>query len=101
MECPRRVQFEDPAGHVIQEVTVVGDRHHGAFEVVQEAFQPGHGLGVQVVGRFVQQQHVRLFEQQAAQRYAAALTPDRWAILASQSGRRSASAARSSWALRL
>jgi hypothetical protein len=37
----------------------VGDGHDGAFEVVQEALQPGHGFRIQVVGRFVQQQHVR------------------------------------------
>jgi hypothetical protein len=42
--------------------------------VVQEALQPGHGFRIQVVGRFVQQQHVRLFQQQAAQGHAAALT---------------------------
>ena len=47
----------DPACNVIEEVTVVGNRHHGALEVV-EAFQPGHGFGIQVVGRFVEQQHV-------------------------------------------
>ena len=52
----------------------MGDRHHGAFEVVQEAFQPGHGFRIQVVGRFVEQQHVWFFQQQAAQRDAAAFT---------------------------
>ena len=53
----------------------MGNRHHGAFKLVQEALQPGHGLGVQVVGRFIQQQHIRLFQQQAAHRYATALAP--------------------------
>lgn len=52
----------------------MGNRHHGAFEVVQEAFQPGDGLGVEVVGRFVEQQHIRFFQQQTAQRDAAAFT---------------------------
>ncbi len=61
------VEFENPAGDVVEEVTVVGDRHHGAGEVVEEALQPGHRVGVQVVGRFVQQQHVRCGQQQAAQ----------------------------------
>lgn len=65
------VEFEDPAGDVVEEVAVVGDRHHGAGEVVQEMLQPGHRVGVQVVGRFVQQQHVGSRQQQAAQRYAA------------------------------
>ena len=52
----------------------MGDRHHGAFEIVQEALQPRHGFRIQVVGWFVEQQHVRFFQQQTAQRDAAALT---------------------------
>ena len=52
----------------------MGNRHHSAFEIVQEAFQPGDGLGVQVVSRFVEQQHIWFFQQQAAQRDAAAFT---------------------------
>ncbi|CAH0257964.1 hypothetical protein SRABI106_02755 [Rahnella aquatilis] len=52
----------------------MGNRHNGAFEVMQEAFQPCHGFGIQVVGRFVEQQHVRLFEQQAAKCHTAAFT---------------------------
>ncbi len=67
------VEFENPAGDVVEEVAVVGDRHHGAGEVVEEMLQPGHRVGVQVVGRFVQQQHVGGRQQQAAQRDAALL----------------------------
>ena len=52
----------------------MGNRHHGAFEVVQEALQPRHGFRIQVVGRFVEQQHVWFFQQQAAQRHATAFT---------------------------
>ena len=68
------VQFQDPLAGVVQEVAVVGHRHHGAGELVQEALQPGHGLGVQVVGGLIQQQHVRGAHQQAAQCHPAALT---------------------------
>ncbi len=50
------------------------DRNHGAWEVVQEVFEPGDGIGVQVVGRFVEQQHVRGRQQQAAQSHTALLT---------------------------
>ncbi len=52
----------------------MGDGHHGAGIAVQELLQPFDGLGVQVVGRFVEQQHVRLLQQQAAQRHAALFT---------------------------
>ncbi len=51
----------------------MGDRHHGARIVVQELLEPVDGFGIQMVGRFVQQQHVRLGQQQAAQRHAALL----------------------------
>ncbi|CRM84015.1 hypothetical protein [Pseudomonas sp. 22 E 5] len=50
------------------------DRYHGAREVVQEVLQPGDGIGVQVVGRFVEQQHVGSRQQQAAQGHTAFFT---------------------------
>jgi hypothetical protein len=67
------VQFQDPAGDVVQEVAVVSDGHNGAVVIMQEALQPGHGFGIQVVGRLVQQEHVRAGQQQAAQGHTAAL----------------------------
>jgi hypothetical protein len=49
----------------------MGHGHHGAGVAGKELFQPLDGFRVQVVGRFVEQQHVRLLQQQAAQRHAA------------------------------
>ncbi|MCW2948677.1 MAG: ribosomal protein [Actinoallomurus sp.] len=68
------VELEDPAGHVVEEVPVVGDRQHGALVLFQELLQPLHALGVQVVGRLVEEQQVGRFEQQLAQRHAPALS---------------------------
>src|SRR5690554_3367283 len=68
------VQLQNPAGNVVEEITVVGDGHYGAGEVVQEALQPGYRVGIQVVGRFVQQQHVGSGQQQAAQCHTAFFT---------------------------
>ena len=67
------VELEDPLGGVVEEVAVVGHRHHGAGEAGEELLQPVHRLGVEVVGRLVEQQHVGLRQQQAAQRDAALL----------------------------
>ncbi len=53
----------------------MGDQDHAAREGLQVVLQPGHGLRVQVVGRFVEQQHVGLRQQQAGERDAALLTP--------------------------
>jgi hypothetical protein len=52
------IEFEDPAGHIIEEVAVVGDRDDGAGIVLEKALEPRHRLGIQVVGRFVQQQQI-------------------------------------------
>src|SRR6266498_1209650 len=69
------VQLQDPAGHVVQEVPVVRDRHHGPRVLLQVLLKPEHALGVQVVRRLVQQEQVRLGQQQPAQRYPPPLAP--------------------------
>ena len=51
----------------------MGDRHHGARIVMQETFEPGDGFGVEMVGRLVEQQQIRLAQQQPAKRHPAAL----------------------------
>ena len=51
----------------------MGHAQHRAFVLFQVLLQPINGLGIQVVGRLVQQQHVRLLEQQPAQGNSAAL----------------------------
>ena len=68
------VQFQDPAGHVVEKVAVVGDGDDGALVLLQMVLQPGHGLGVQVVGGFIQQQDVRFLEQQPAEGHPAFFT---------------------------
>ena len=70
---PPALEFQHPAGDVVQEVTVMGHHHHGAGVIVQRVFQPGDAFGVQMVGRLVQQQQVGLFQQQLAQRDPALL----------------------------
>jgi hypothetical protein len=65
------VQLQNPAGHVVEKVAVVGHGDDRAGVALQVVFQPGHAFGVQVVGRLVQQQDVGLLQQQAAQGHAA------------------------------
>ena len=67
------VELEDPAGDVVEKVAVVGDDEDGARIVAQMAFEPQHRLGVEMVGRLVEQQQFRLLQQQPAQRDAAPL----------------------------
>ena len=54
------VQFQNPFCGVVQEVAVVGNRHHGARKAREELLQPIDRLGVQVVGGLVEQEHVGL-----------------------------------------
>ena len=72
-DSPAAVELEDPAGDVVQEIAVVGDGDHGALVLGEMTLEPFHRLGVQVVRRLVEQQQVRLAEQQAAERHATAL----------------------------
>ena len=67
-DAPAAVQFQDPAGHVVQEVAVVGHGDDRTGEGGEVTLQPG----IQMVGGFVQQQDVRGLQQQAAQGHAAA-----------------------------
>ena len=57
------IELQDPPGDVVQKVAVVGHSDNGARVLLQIALQPGDGVGVQVVGGLVQQQHFRLGEQ--------------------------------------
>jgi hypothetical protein len=65
---PAAVQLEDAGGDVVEEAAVVGDEQHRAAVFAQQAFQPLDRGEVQVIGRLVQQQHVRARHQRHRQR---------------------------------
>jgi hypothetical protein len=67
------VELEDPAGDVVEEVTIVGDGDDRAGIRLQVVLEPGDRFGVEVVGRLVEQQDVGLLQQQPAESDAAAL----------------------------
>jgi len=52
-----------------------GDDQHRAGKLAKVLFQPGGGLRVQMVGGFVQQQQVRLAQEQLAQGHPPFFTP--------------------------
>ena len=60
MGCLRPVEFENPASHMVEEVTVVGDGNDGALVLLQVALQPLDALSIEVVGGLVQEQDVGL-----------------------------------------
>ena len=67
------VELEDPAGDVVEEVAVVGDRDDRALVLGEMLLEPGDGLGVEVVGGLVQQQQIGRAQQQPTERHAPAL----------------------------
>ena len=71
--APGAVEFEDPAGDVVEEVAIVGHDQDRAGILLQVAFEPVHRLGVEMVGGLVEEEQFRLPEQQLAERHAAAL----------------------------
>ena len=67
------IELEDPAGDVVEEVAIVGDRDHGARKAFEELLEPLDRQCVEVIRRLVEEQHVGLRQQQTAERDAAAL----------------------------
>ena len=69
----RAIELEDPVHDIVEEIAVVGDEDDVAGIVDQMLFEPLDALGVEVVGRLVEQQDAGLLEQQPRQRDAALL----------------------------
>ena len=68
------IEFENPARDIVEEVTVVGDDQDGTGIITQVMFQPVDGFSVEMVRRFVEQDEIRLGQQQAGERDAALFT---------------------------
>src|SRR3546814_7508650 len=67
------LEGEDVGGDAVQEPAVVRDHEGVARELEQRVFERAQGLDVEVVGRFVEQQHVAALQQRLGQVQAAAL----------------------------
>ena len=61
--------------HVLQHGHVVTDHQDASLKLPQRARQGVHGLDVEVVGRFVQHEDVRVRQAQARKRHAGLLAP--------------------------
>ena len=66
-------QLGDAGGHPLQEIAVMGDHEDSAGEGPELLLQPGHHVGVQVVGGLVENQHVRRLQQGRRQGHPLAL----------------------------
>ena len=73
---PRRqlatIEIDDACGQPRQERAVVGDEHDRACVVAEEALEPRNRIDVEMVGRLVEQQQIRLANQGLREQRAAA-----------------------------
>src|SRR5262249_60609074 len=61
------IELENPPRHIVEEVPVVSDGHHRARILLEVALEPRHALRVEMVRRLVEEEHVRLLEEEPAQ----------------------------------
>ncbi len=54
-----RAEVENVRAHMVHEYAVMRHEHENSLEFHEEFFQPFHGLEVQMVGGFVEKEHVR------------------------------------------
>ncbi|CAM5716666.1 hypothetical protein SANTM175S_02194 [Streptomyces antimycoticus] len=76
--------MDDPVRHGRDQINVVTDHQETAGEPRQEGAQPGDGVRVEVVGRFVEQQRVLLGEEDSRQLHPSALPAGQFAEPLSQ-----------------
>ena len=66
--------FPDPGADVVEEIAVVADHQNGTGVALEVVFQPLHGGEVQMVGGLVQNEDVRLLEEELGQTETGQLT---------------------------
>jgi len=69
------IKLDDPGTHAVEEGTVVGNEEQRDAGFDQQVFQPLDGGDVEMVGRFVEQQHLGRHGQGLGQRQALFLAP--------------------------
>jgi hypothetical protein len=67
------LEGQDVGRDAVEEHAIVADDHGAAGEILQRLFQRAQRFGVEVVGRFVEQQHVGAGLQHLGEMHAVAL----------------------------
>jgi hypothetical protein len=62
-------QLRDVVHHPLQKIAVMGHHHQSALETAEPVLQPRGHFRVQMVGGFVQHQHIRRVDQRRRQRH--------------------------------
>ena len=64
------VELEDPARHVVEEITVVRDRDDATRILGEMPLEPSDRVRIEMVGRLVEKEQVGLGEEEPAERHA-------------------------------
>ena len=64
----------DVGGKTIEEPTIVADDDGGSDEVLQRLFESAHDVHIEIVRRFIEQNHIRALTEQSRQMHAIAFT---------------------------
>lgn len=65
------IDLDDAGGELAEEGAVVGDEEESEFAAEEEVFEPEDGLYVEMVGRFVEDEHAWLDDEGSAEEGAA------------------------------
>mmetsp|Transcript_65476 Transcript_65476/g.104264 ORF Transcript_65476/g.104264 Transcript_65476/m.104264 type:complete len:279 (-) Transcript_65476:592-1428(-) len=64
------IQMDNLRRHIVEKLAIMRDDQQSAGKRLQVILQPDHRRKIQVVGRLVEQQHVRLHKQRASQTHS-------------------------------
>ena len=57
-DTPATIELENPTGHFVEKIPVMGDGNHSARIVFEKALEPADRFRVEVVRRLVEQQKI-------------------------------------------
>src|SRR2546423_15370365 len=64
------IQFQNPARHVVEKISIVSNSDDRAGIILQMMFKPRDRFSIEMVGRFGQQKDIGLSQEQTTQRDA-------------------------------
>lgn len=60
------VKFKNPSGYIVKEIPVMRNCDYSSLILLKVGLKPLYALSIKVVGRLIEQQHIRLPEQETA-----------------------------------
>ncbi len=67
------IQLQNPASHIIKKITVMGNGNNRTRIPFKMLFKPGNRFCIQMIGRLIKKEDIRILQQQPAQSHPAFL----------------------------